>query len=204
MTTNLEAVNKILLLSGERRVATRNSSPPAEKAEDSLIESIREFSLLNDWPFLTSWVNATSWNGSVASFNENVIRILRVKDANGKEHYHVGEDLRRVMPPYSYKYTGNNINEVEVPTSNAGTAMTFLVVTYGEIAANDTDNISLPELAVSAVIKRAVAYFNLRHLDDAAIAAQYSAEYEVMVQQLREKYGKVPNGYYNMYRRLRF
>jgi len=204
MTTTLGAINKVLLFVGERQVRTRNSSPASLKAEDSFVSALREFSLFDDWPFLKSWVLATAWTNDVATFDDNVIRVLQVKDVNGVLQQYVDADFRPEPPAKTWRFEGSGVNRVQVPSSNAGTNMTFQVQKVATLPNNENTDIDLPFLAIEAVIKRAVAFMTLRHMDDSSVAAQYSAEYEVMVQALREKFGREPVGYRNMYRRNRF
>ncbi len=61
-TTLLQAVNRVLLDVGERRV-TNLTSPPAEKAKNYLQEALRYLTTVHDWEWLYNKVVASNWIG---------------------------------------------------------------------------------------------------------------------------------------------
>lgn len=190
----LEAVNTILLQSGERQVR-EVSSPPSLKAKQAIEEAIQEFSLLADWANFTRWTTPVSWAGAIATLPTNTIKIIGCKDGNTLLTF---IDNWGILNPCQWTIVSHNKAQVY---SDANTVNTqFLVVLLPSLPENDVLDIDIPQLYLTAILKRALALFVLRHMDDANTASQFTAEYELMVTQLRSRNTQRPNGSANMFR----
>lgn len=191
----LEAVNQILLQAGERQVRDI-SSPPSLKARQALEEAIQEFSLLQDWSPLTRWTTPLSWAGNVATFPESVIKVIGCK---------IGEERQTFVENWNAtlnygEWTIDDYNKAKFANTAPTTDVLFLTVILPSLPTNDSLDIDIPKLYLTAILKRALALFTLRHMDDINQASQYTAEYELLVNQLRSRDRQRPNGSANMYR----
>jgi hypothetical protein len=194
----LEAINQILLMNGERQVR-EISSPPSLKARVCLVDAIREFSLLGNWPALTTWAYPVSWSGNIAKLPDNTIKILaaRTRTPEGKyKQWRLHEEWNEVYTDFTYTIIGHNQVEVSAPD----TFLEFRVTFYPELPTEDILDIAIDPLYLSAILKRAQAMFALVHLEDAGIGSQHTAEYELLLTQLRSRARQNHNGVSNVYR----
>lgn len=171
------------------------SSPPALKAEQCLVEALREFSLLEDWAPFTKWVTPVSWAGNTATLPENTIKAIGCKvDGVTQTFVENWVNLRDgtwSIPSYNQATVYNR--DVTQPTL-------FSVVLLPQLPVAPNLDIDVPVLHLTAILKRALALFTLRHLDDVNLGSQYTAEYELLVNQLRSRDRLRPNGAANIYR----
>jgi hypothetical protein len=194
----LEAINQILLLNGERQVRDI-SSPPALKARICLVDAIQEFSLLGHWPALTAWAFPVSWSGNIAKLPDNTIKIIAARKRWGSglvQRWSFRDDWVTYCSDRTFIIVGHN--EVEVDQYDE--ALEFRVSFRPSLPTEDTLDIDIDSFYLNAILKRAQAMFALVHLEDAGIASQHTAEYELMLTQLRSRTRQGPNGASNVYR----
>lgn len=200
--TVLEVVNDLLLMSGERPVLSLTSTPVARKATSVLQEAILEIALLDDWAFTRQRIGALSWLGNKAELGD-VQRIVRV--VFGKTIYqYIDPETFLSSELVGNYWTTDGYSSVLVgvtPLTNADQLLyKFDVISSLSPPMLASAKFPIPDRLMPLVSKRALCMFVLRHLDDAALAAQYNNEFEVMVQLVRNRERYVPRGSANLYR----
>jgi hypothetical protein len=193
----LEAINQILLLAGERQVRDI-SSPPSLKAKLCLVDAIQEFSLLGQWPALTTWAFPTSWVGTEAHLPDNTIKVLaaRTKDGSRVNKWIFREEHINNWRDNTFTLVAHNRVEVQQPDTRLEFKITLLPLLP---TSNDLD-IDIDPFYLNAILKRALSMFVLVHFEDASRASQHTAEYELMLTQLRSRAKQSRNGSSNIYR----
>lgn len=213
--TFLEVANDVLLMAGERPIASLASNPVARKVASCLSEAVLEIAILDDWSFTRDRISAISWSGDTANLGDvqRVIKVLYGDVASGLRNLrYLDSTLFDGVPVggsvgYSGGWAVAGYGAVrlrpEPTTDEEKNKIKFDVIRALVPPKQDSDRFPLPDRFMPLVTKRALYLFVLRHLDDTALAAQYNNEFEIMVQLLRNRERYVPRGSANMYRRGR-
>lgn len=208
-STLLDVVNHILLMIGERQVTSLNS-PTAILAKNSIIDAVNDISTVHDFSWLRVTMPAISWLGNRASLGD-VTRIWSVVAGTTSLGFH---ELRYVTPdvfdtlsiegyttgitnPYwAYWWTRVGHNEVAItpyPMDATSQAQVLFRVTKAfAVPSIATDKFDMPQQYITLLHYRAASDMALNHLDDANLAAQFMAKYEVLAQRLRGRDVIVP------------
>ena len=207
-STLLDVVNHVLGMIGERRV-TSLASPTALVCRDAIADAIRDISTVHDFSWERVVIPAVSWLGNKASLGD-VIRIWSVVSGDtslGFSHLHyvtpevfdtfsITSYNSTTSPGYPYWWSRYGHNEVVVtpyPTDATSQAKVLFYVTKAlTVPEATTDLLPIPQQYITLVHYRAASDMALNHLDDANLAAQYMARYEVLAQRIRSRDVLVP------------
>ncbi len=220
-TTLLEAVNRVLLDVGERRVTTF-TSPAALKAVDYLQDSYVDMQNFHDWEWLKTEFQATSWSAEQATFTD-LRRIKYVRYQNETD-----EGIRWIpycdqtvfdrlaleafdsstatsTRPLRYSIFDHEVIRVNpYPTDTAGqNKLTVIGWKYFAPPTTTTGTFTIPERFMGVLIKRAVYQMYMRHLGDFNAAQAVGNEFYEQLALYRAKETGVSTQGTNMYRSYR-
>lgn len=193
MVSLLEAVNEILLASGERTVQSIGS-PASLKAKDALRNSLEEILSSSDWPFTRRIVSPSTWTGDTATL-ENMERLLDVT-------YHLG---------YGRSFLLNQCSPDTFPITDPveGIPSCYLLVSPTQIKfypypaivdrpklqvqyiynvpfpVIETEQFQIPDSFYPLLIRGAMYFFAMSHLDDGASAGFYKQVFDELLNKKR-------------------
>lgn len=226
-TTLIGLVNKVLLSMNERPLSNLNGIQGAQIR--SIVEqSLVRVSQLNDWDFLEETRLASVWQAGRAILDTDVQRIKSVMYTPSG-----AVDQRRYTVPFLCKeqfYRENNIGQTYSGTPASATPICytmegwntpvlhpyptdvvnqnlvfFSIIRILTIPQEENGFFQMPEFFIPLLTRRCSAEYALRHLEDAALAAQFNSEFEVEAQALRDRHHSGGNQqHFSMNKRSRY
>ena len=216
MITLLEAVNRVLLDIGERKVSSI-SNPASEKAKNYLQDAVRFLASAHDWEWLYNRVTATSWLGDSFTLpTAQQIRGVAWKDIYGNYRDLQYIDVRQFDLSVSNGfYTASTANRpiyYTIPSHQEVRVNPYPLDAFGQdrVVAYiiedimpptvETATFPVPDKYMQLVIKKADYYMAIHHLEDDKSAQFFDRDFNEMLHRYRVQENKTPTGGYTMYR----
>lgn len=210
-TTLLEAINEVLVSIGERSVTTIGTFP-SQKARYALSQALQDIANLNDWAFLKQSTAAVSWSLDEATLPA-MSRLLGVSlrpyqgwgvyelEAVSRTDY----DWYNTSPGLPRVYLQSDVDKVRVApypvTETEKNNLLFHYVAALTMPATESATFPIPERFIPLLVKGAMQYMALTHLDDANTSTFYKRQFDEMARQLIVREPGISIGTRNMYRR---
>lgn len=210
-TTLLQAVNEVLVSIGERAVTTIGTFP-SQKARYALNQALQDIANLNDWAFTKQSTAAVSWSLDEATLPA-MSRLLGVslRPSQGQGVYELEAvsrtdyDFYNTSSGFPRTYTQTDVNKVRVSpypvTEVERNNVIFHYVAALTPPATESATFPIPERYMPLLIKGAMQYMALTHLDDANTSTFYKRQFDEMARQLIVREPGIAIGTRNMYRR---
>lgn len=210
MKTLLEAVNEILLASGERQVEGIGSYPSI-KAKLALESSLKDISVLQDWIWLKKATPAISWDLDVATLPP-IQRLLQVTYPRPWDRQR--QELRLCPPdlypwyeaipgtPREYLYVDSYHVRVNpyptTPDQQQDVIFHYIAI---PVFPSDNDVFPIPDELYELLKRGALYHFTLMHLDDPNTAMVYKGQFDELSSRIVVRQPSRTIGSSNMYRR---
>jgi hypothetical protein len=211
MKTLLEAVNDILITSGERQVSGIGSYPSI-KAERALRSSLTDISILQDWVWLMRATPALSWDADIATLPP----MQRLLSVTIPDLWRQRKPLREVSPklydwhtaqpgrPEEYLLVDSNRVRLNPYPTDIDTqqSIIFHYVAQPQFPVSQDSTLPIPEDLYELLKRGALYHFTQAHLDDLNLAQSYKAQFDEMAGRIVLRQPPRPiSGAGNMYRR---
>lgn len=213
-TTLLQAINEILVSVGERAV-TSIGTFPSQKARYALNQALQDIANLNDWAFMKQSTPAVSWALDEATLPD-LSRLLGVSLRPSQSYGAVYElqavqrtdyDWYNTVPGFPTMYVQSDTNKVRVSpypvTEEEKNNIIFHYVAALVPPATESATFPIPERFMPLLVKGAMQYLVLSHLDDANTSTFYKRQFDEMARQLIVREPGVAIGTRNMYKPVR-
>ena len=181
-TTQLEAVNDVLLAIGERQVQSV-SNYPAQKAKQALEQALQVIANSNDWPWLTETTPALSWELDTAEIPPNArllnvsyigVELLRM-EARQFAHY----TARGGIPLYYFQEGVQTVKVYPYPdTEQQKTQTLFTYAASINAPAGENDTYPIPQNMIDLLHIGGLTYMAASHTDDVQLHQAYSRDFQ--------------------------
>lgn len=219
-TNRVDFMNRVLLDLGERAQPS-GTTTTAQRALSAIKSALTSMELDNNWTFLKSIVQATSWNlsGSVATVSDvtkiDMVTVtlsnstVKLRELDYSQFYRlfpiaalssVSADTDAAGLAYFHIRNESEVEFNPYPdTIDTQGAVNFYVTQRLTYPPTDTDFFNMPEALLDLLLAKAKSVLSVNLLGDLNNAQAYELEYRDRLYKQQQFYNAVVNSNLNMY-----